>query len=177
MLLTVWQWLILLAIMCIKLLLNNIRRSQQTQNVQLSCIITRLGKIQGKPQVLTKRVNGHKCFFQRAKSETRLPFSRLIASFLELWSQGMPKKKSLMMSLARAVSSIFCSVLAAFYYLKISLKKFTHFGDFNLKDIHGLEVLQYTELYGKYKSENFNISFVNISIKKRRKINIKISIA
>lgn len=90
MLLTVWQWLILLAIMCIKLLLNNIRRSQQTQNVQLSCIITRLGKIQGKPQVLTKRVNGHKLckgfFFQRAKSETRLPFSRLIASFLELWS-------------------------------------------------------------------------------------------
>lgn len=81
------------------------------------------------------------------------------------------------MSLARAVSSIFCSVLAAFYYLKISLKKFTHFGDFSLKDIHGLEVLQYTELYGKYKSENFNISFVNISIKKRRKINIKISIA
>lgn len=89
----------------------------------------------------------------------------------------MPKKKSLMMSLARAVSSIFCSVLAAFYYLKISLKKCTHFRDLNLKDIHGLEVLQYTELYGKYKSENFNISFVNISIKKRRKINIKISIA
>lgn len=89
----------------------------------------------------------------------------------------MPKKKSLMMSLARAVSSIFCSVLAAFYYLKISLKKFTHFGDFNLKDIHGLEVLQYTEGYVKYKSENVNISFVNILIKKRRKINIKISIA
>lgn len=54
---------------------------------------------------------------------------------------------------------------------------FAHFRDLNLEDIHGLEVLQYTEGYVKYKSENVNISFVNILIKKRRKINIKISIA